>query len=67
MKAEKKRPLGTPLEYAAIGFKLWAPFGSQEGTGTDQVLALSASAQTQQCPQGYHYDSNQQKCVKHGD
>jgi hypothetical protein len=30
------------------------------------VLALSASAQTSQCPEGYHYDNNQQKCVKHG-
>ena len=31
------------------------------------TFALTASAQqSQQCPEGYHYDAAQQKCVKHG-
>jgi hypothetical protein len=29
------------------------------------ALTLPSIAQTQQCPQGYHYDTAQQKCVKH--
>lgn len=40
-------------------------------TGLLGVLALSVSspvlAQAKQCPSGEHYDTKQQKCVKHGD
>lgn len=35
------------------------------------LMAVSASslvlAQSKQCPSGEHYDTKQQKCVKHGD
>ena len=35
------------------------------------ALVVSASspalAQSNQCPSGQHYDTKQQKCVKHGD
>jgi hypothetical protein len=29
--------------------------------------ASSGFAQSKQCPSGQHYDTKQQKCVKHGD
>lgn len=29
--------------------------------------ATSVLAQSKQCPSGEHYDTKQQKCVKHGD
>lgn len=46
------------MKYALIAVLL----GSFSVANANAVLA-----QSKQCPSGEHYDTKQQKCVKHGD